>query len=129
MAAARKTTARKTATRRPAAVSEDAPLVLSSKREEDVERKVAFVIDDVEYTVPVKVSKSYSVKMLRLAREVGFEAAMYEGMTDFYGEDAMEALENADLTEENWEAVQKIFVRTVYGEDAVKEAEKGKSRR
>lgn len=120
----------------PVRVDGDGPLVLTSARPEDVERVVAFVLDEVEYTVPKTVSRGWVVRMMRLSKELGFEAAMYEGMTEFYGEEAMEKLEDADLSEEMWDALQKIFIRTVYGDDAVKEIEKeirkqerGKARR
>lgn len=120
----------------PVRMDGENPLVLTSTRPEDVEKVVAFVLDDVEYLVPKTVSRGWVVRMMRLSKELGFEAAMYEGMTEFYGEEAMEKLEDADLSEEMWDALQKIFVRTVYGDDAVKNIEKeirqqqrGKARR
>lgn len=119
MPAQRKSPVRKATTKRPARTVEAAfePLVLSTKSDEEEERQVAFSLDGIDYTVPVRVSRSESIRMMRRARDIGFEVAMYEGMEDFYGRDGMDALEKADLSEEQWEQLQKIFMRTVYGTD------------
>lgn len=94
------------------------PLRLSSKAPAE-ERVVAFSIDDVDYTIPKFVSRSFAIKVQRRVREIGFENALFEGMEEFYGTAAMDALENCpSLTEDDWDGIQKIFVRAVYGEEA-----------
>lgn len=118
---AKKATAKKTAvSRKPGwqpLEDEFVPLELTRHKVEDEDRMVAFVIDGVEYTIPKKVPKGVGLRILRKANEIGFEMALAEGMQRFYGKEAMEALEDAELSDEQWDQLQEVFRKIVFGDD------------
>ncbi|MFB7111725.1 hypothetical protein [Streptomyces sp. NPDC056291] len=87
-----------------------APIQLSSKATVEGERILLFAIDDVEYTVPKKIPRSLSLRIMRTARLQGELAASQELMEVVMGEDAYVALMNCDsVTDEQLDQISQFI--------------------
>ncbi|WP_274029447.1 hypothetical protein [Streptomyces sp. MMBL 11-1] len=108
---------RKKTTNRPKAPTAFVPPQLSSDTPVEEERETLFVIDDVEYTIPLKVPKSLSLRVMRTARLHGELAASQELMEAVMGEDGFLALMNCPgVTDDQFDAISDHLMKRVMGE-------------
>lgn len=90
--------------------------IVHQEETEAPDRVVLFYIDDVPYDVPKTIPKSAALKVLRVMRTQGQEAAMQLTMELMLGEDAYEALmECDDVTDEQLETIVTTCSRLMFG--------------
>ena len=100
------------------------PIRIASNDEVPDDRVALFFIGDTEYTAPREISRGPILKYLRLAGEVGPEAAAPHLLIRVLGEEAYMALEDSDaLNEEQFDSIVKEIIRRGLGN------EEGKARR
>lgn len=108
------------ARKRPIAApqGDDAPEIISLKTQPaaEVERRDLFEIDDVMYSIPVKVAVNKALKYLHIARMQGTEAGVDYMLGLLLGEEGYAALRNFDdLTEDDLAAVIKACEKVMAG--------------
>jgi len=103
-------------------------LKLSTKAEApEVEMIPLFVIDDVEYKVPVEPSPRIGLRYLHILSTDGEEKAAYYMLTKMLGEEGYEALMNYEqLTQDQYDFVLTAAIRIATGKT---ERPKGPARR
>ncbi len=102
---------KKTASRAKAVPGDFTPVQLSTKAPVVEEERIPiFYVDDVEYTVPKKIPRSLSLKIMRTARLQGDLAASQELMEAVMGEDAYIALMNCEsVTDEQLDQISQFI--------------------
>lgn len=100
------------------------PIRIAANDDIPEDRVALFFIGDTEYTAPKEISRGPILKYLRLAGELGPEAAAPHLLIRVLGEEAYMALEDSDaLTEEQFDSIVKEIIRRGLGN------EEGKARR
>lgn len=94
--------------------------------EPEIERIVAFYIDDTPYSIPAEVSPSVSLRFMRASRAIGMEMAMGDLLGEMLGEEAYAALADyKHLTQQNMADLFNLVRKHAMG---AMEVPKGSSR-
>lgn len=92
------------------------PIHIDTSEEVEEKREPFFYIDEVEYTIPVKVPANVVVQYFKDVKEKGAEYAVACAMEDMLGEDAMTALAETDeITDEQMQKIMAVIETKLLG--------------
>lgn len=96
-------------TRSKVATTKVVPVVLSSDDEDQfAEREPLFSIDGTEYTIPVRVSPTHTLRYLDIWSQAGVGIALIYALKDSLGADGYRVLTECALTQEHLDLIVSI---------------------
>lgn len=111
--------ARRKAAAKPTSVDTDLdfePIRIATNEEVPKDRVPLFYVGNTEYTMPKLISRGPVLKYLRLAGDIGPEAAAVPLLIRVLGEDTYMALEDSDaLTEEQFDQIIDEIIKRALG--------------
>ncbi len=106
---------RKTATKPLVAEDTDNGVLVLSSGKGSSDREHFMTVDGEEYTLPVKVSPSLSLKVAKVIRTLGDSAGSAYAMEQLLGSKQYDSLVEKDLSVEQWQQIIELIVKRALG--------------